>query len=552
MFGIIIKLALTVAAIYLTAEMFRYFNYWGLGLEIVSLFIVLFIALLWLVISYVLRYKKKIMLLAQAIIERIKSSKNWQSLSHKAQLKWPRLYQFFVNRTRTDRPTGWYLSLGVIIGSVFFFLFLGIIQDIWFRDPLYFADLRIISLLRAIISEKLNYFFVFCTNLANWQTVVAGLTLAAAYLFLTKNKNTVKYLIATTAGGFLISSIAKTIFHRARPIATNLIASPASYSLPSGHAVVAVCFYGFIAYLLFKKIKNKFFKITVITLALLITLFIGLSRIYLGVHYPSDVLAGWYLGFAVLAIGVTFAEIGNKFYAKKPAPSPEKKLLLAAFTILFLIFSVVSSGKIKIIQPVSALTETDLAGFSKTASLYSEDLFGQKMEPISFIVIGERQQIINLFTAAGWSEAEKPNLKNFLKLSSAIAKNTNYPAAPMTPSFYQSKTNGLGFEKATELNTARQRHHTRYWQTNYKIGGKDVWVATASFDQGVEIGPIVQLPVHKINPDIDAEREFIMDDFKKTDLLSNSKKINLVGETKGINAAGDKFTTDGQAYLIYL
>jgi undecaprenyl-diphosphatase len=547
----ILKIILAVAVVYVSIEMFRYFSYWGLGINILILLVALVVILWEIILSFILQYKAKIITLARAIIERIKSNKKWQAFNHKVQIKWPRLYRFFFNRTRVDRPTGWYLSLGIIISSVFFFFFLGIIQDIWFKDPLYFADLRIISLLHAITSEKLNYFFVFFTNLANWQTIIIGLTLAVAYLFLTKNKKVAKYLIATAAGGFLLSYIAKIIFHRPRPIATNLIASPASYSLPSGHALISVCFYGFIAYLLFKKLKNKFSKLAILILFLLLAILIGLSRTYLGVHYPSDVLAGWYLGFAILALGVTFAEIENKFYAKKPVPSPEKKLLLSAYAVLFLIFSVVSFGKIKIIQPANAFTETNLASFSKTTSLYSEDLFGQKMEPISFIVIGERQQIINLFTTAGWSEAEKPNFKNFLKLSSAIAKNTSYPAAPMTPSFYQSKANDLGFEKSTELNTARQRHHTRYWKTNYKINNAGVWVATASFDQGVELGPIIQLPVHKINPDIDAEREFIMNDLEKTGLIGSYQKIDLVGEIKGTNAAGDSFTTDGRAYLIY-
>ncbi len=552
MFKTIIKIILAVAVIYISVEMFRYFSYWGLGINILILFIALVIILWEIIFSFILRYKEKMITLARAIIERVKSNKKWRAFNHKVQIKWPRLYPFFINRIRNDQPTGWYLSFGIIISAVFFFLFLGIIQDLWFKDPLYFADLRIISLLHAITSEKLNYFFVFFTNLANWQTIIVGLILATAYFFLTKNKNVAQYLIAATAGGFLLSSLAKIIFHRPRPIAANLITSPTSYSLPSGHALISVCFYGFIAYLLFKKLKNKFSKLAILILFLLLALLIGLSRTYLGVHYPSDVLAGWYLGFAILALGVTFAEIQNKFYAKKPVPLPEKKLLLSAFTVLFLIFSVISFGKIKTIQPANAFTETNLADFSKTASLYSEDLFGQKMEPISFIVIGEKQQIINLFTTAGWSEAEQPNLKNFLKLSSAIAKNTTYPAAPMTPSFYQSKANDFGFEKSTELNTARQRHHTRYWETNYKINNAEVWVATASFDQGVELGPIIQLPVHKINPDIDTEREFIMNDLLKTDLIGSYQKIYLVGETKGTNAVGDKFTTDGQAYLIYL
>lgn len=552
MLGIILKIVLAAGAIYLSVEMFRYFSYWGLGIDIVILFIALLVILLWLAVSFVLQYKEKILLSARAVGKIIKSNRVWRAFIQWIQQRSPWLYRFVTNRLRKDIPNGLYLSLGVVIAAIFFFFFLSIVQDILFRDPIYYADLRIIYLLRAVTSANLSRFFVFFTNLAEPAVVIAGLVLAALYLAATKKNIAAKYLAATSLGGFLLFYLTKIIFQRPRPIAANLIAPPGSYSLPSGHAVMSLCFYGFLAYLIFRKLKNNFLKITTLILFLILALLIGLSRAYLGVHYPSDVLAGWYLGFTILTIGVTMMEIEKKFYATRPGAPAKNKPLLALCVISFLGFSAVSSSQIKIVEPVRAAVETDVTHFLETSSLYSEDLFGQKMEPISFIIVSDEQKIINAFTAAGWSEAEKPNLSNFLKLSSAIAKNASYPTAPMTPSFYESKTNDLGFEKLTDLNSARQRHHTRYWRTNYKINGQDVWVATASFDQGVEIGPILQLPVHRINPDIDTERDFIMNDLLKTGLVSDYQKINLVGETKGTNAAGDSFTTDGKTYLINL
>ncbi|MCI8519234.1 MAG: phosphatase PAP2 family protein [Clostridia bacterium] len=93
----------------------------------------------------------------------------------------------------------------------------------------------------------------------------------------------------------------KNIFQRPRPIEYRLI-EETGYSFPSGHSMASMAFYGFIIYLIYKNIKNKYIKwISIILLSILI-LAIGFSRIYLGVHYTSDVLGGFLLTIAYLMV----------------------------------------------------------------------------------------------------------------------------------------------------------------------------------------------------------------------------------------------------------
>lgn len=90
----------------------------------------------------------------------------------------------------------------------------------------------------------------------------------------------------------------KNIFTRERPDILRLI-NETSYSFPSGHAMINASLYSMLMLLIIKYIQNKFLKIFLSTVCIMLTLAIGFSRIYLGVHYAGDVLGGWLIGFAV-------------------------------------------------------------------------------------------------------------------------------------------------------------------------------------------------------------------------------------------------------------
>ena len=83
------------------------------------------------------------------------------------------------------------------------------------------------------------------------------------------------------------------------------------YSFPSGHAMVSFGFYGFLIYLAYKKINNKKIKYPLIISLALLILLIGISRIYLGVHYATDIIGGFIIGFIYLIVFIKY------FYNKK-------------------------------------------------------------------------------------------------------------------------------------------------------------------------------------------------------------------------------------------
>lgn len=109
----------------------------------------------------------------------------------------------------------------------------------------------------------------------------------------------------------IINYAIKQIIKRPRPIGINLI-KEGGYSFPSGHSATSMAFYGLLIYLVYKYVNNKLLKTIITVLLSLIILMIGTSRIYLGVHYASDVLAGFILGIIYLIIFINISFTNKK------------------------------------------------------------------------------------------------------------------------------------------------------------------------------------------------------------------------------------------------
>lgn len=121
-------------------------------------------------------------------------------------------------------------------------------------------------------------------------------------ILLVFKERTIGFLVAINLVlSFGLGQIVKLLFVRERPT-LNVLIDIGGYSFPSGHSTVSIAFYGFLIYLCYKKIDNKLLKWFLIILQILLVLVIGYSRIYLGAHFPSDVIAGYLLGLSFVII----------------------------------------------------------------------------------------------------------------------------------------------------------------------------------------------------------------------------------------------------------
>jgi len=129
---------------------------------------------------------------------------------------------------------------------------------------------------------------------------VLGLSIAAiiGFLLLQGLTRTALFVLAASAGGWALNSGLKLLFARARPDVVPHLRETMSLSFPSGHAMTSAAVYLTLGALLMRISARPVTKAYCMTVAILATVLIGLSRVYLGVHYPTDVFAGWLIGFA--------------------------------------------------------------------------------------------------------------------------------------------------------------------------------------------------------------------------------------------------------------
>jgi undecaprenyl-diphosphatase len=143
------------------------------------------------------------------------------------------------------------------------------------------------------------------TKFGNTMTIL----IVVIILMIILNKKEGIMLGISTVDTVLINQIIKYIIRRPRPSHLRLI-KQGGYSFPSGHAMISIAVYGFLIYIINKKIENKKLKIILTVLLTLLIILIGISRIYVGVHYPSDIIAGYSISLAILILNITLC---NKY-----------------------------------------------------------------------------------------------------------------------------------------------------------------------------------------------------------------------------------------------
>lgn len=187
------------------------------------------------------------------------------------------------------------LLAGLLLALGSLFLFAKLTEDLLFNELLAFDSIGTL-IIRSFSSDTVTSVMKFASDLGSTLFLALVGVGMMVYLGLFRKHfwDTMLVPLALFGGGVL-NTVLKYLFQRQRPILPHLV-EVTGFSFPSGHAMLSFIFYGLVAYLILLNTDNRLFKKFTVLLAVLIILAVGISRVYLGVHYPSDVLAGFAAG----------------------------------------------------------------------------------------------------------------------------------------------------------------------------------------------------------------------------------------------------------------
>jgi len=160
--------------------------------------------------------------------------------------------------------------------------------------------------LTGLIQVRVPYFieaFSLITVLGDWQVIAIGLAIAIVVFALVGKKKYILPLLISAGGSATVAYIGKLLVQRPRPDALPSIVEQ-GFAFPSAHAAIAIGFYGFIMFFLMRNISNWALKINVFFIGIFLIAAIGFSRVYLGVHYLTDVLGGYLAGVLWLLVAI--------------------------------------------------------------------------------------------------------------------------------------------------------------------------------------------------------------------------------------------------------
>lgn len=235
-------------------------------------------------------------------------------------LRWaaPRLRGFYT-------VLGAYLSVGLGVALLGVWAFATLAASVMRGATLRFDD-AVLLWMNAHASRTLTTAALEVTALGSTTVVWLVVLMASAFLWTSRHRYSVLLLWVAVMGGGALNLVLKDAFQRPRPALFEWRTSYAGHSsFPSGHAMTAMVLYWTLAYLIARLEAGTLLRRTTWAVAAVVVLLVGLSRVYLGVHYPSDVLAGFVIGFAWAMFCAAGIELIRYFRRRKPGVERQER-----------------------------------------------------------------------------------------------------------------------------------------------------------------------------------------------------------------------------------
>lgn len=230
--------------------------------------------------------------------------------------RFPRQFSFVQARLSREGLFGLYLTVGTVIVTGATWLFGGIAQDLIAGDPLILIDDLISEWFRWHPTPRFTTAMQWASGLGSVAAVGSLCALISCFFIWKRLWYWLLGLMLVVPGGMLLNVLLKNLFGRARPGWADPLTTLTDYSFPSGHTMMATITYGFVATCLILNIGAWTWRIFIAAMTVALVFLVALSRMYLGAHYLSDVLAAMAAGTAWLALCLTAVEILRRYRSR--------------------------------------------------------------------------------------------------------------------------------------------------------------------------------------------------------------------------------------------
>jgi len=486
--------------------------------------------------------------------------------------KFPRLYIFIFSRVKKDKFLGLPLTLLIFSCLIVVLSLFSFTKDFLASSSVISLDTNIENILVVFRDSFLVKLFLWITALGEAQIIISVVLIATALFWLWKKRFYIMSLWVAVAGSAASAYIAKMLINRARPGGDIPVYTENFYSFPSGHAALIITLCGFLTYCVWKNYETWKIRVNSFFISGAIILLVGFSRLYLGVHFLSDVIGGYLIGFLWLLVGVAISEwliaksrkrggadlveeIKNEIHTQNRYKILKFLTVVLILAEVFYVVSFVVNFK-PIFNSVSQTSERQIVIrdisdplFEKYIPKFPEDLTGDYQAPLNFMIVAQDDESFQKnFIDAGWIKSEPINLSSFIKMVISYFKNTEYRSSPVTPLFWHGHTNDFSFEKPISDGNFGARYEVRFWKTNIATeDGGFVYVGSTRLETRVEYA------IFRVaSSDLDIARDQLFKDMLSAKTISSYERKQFVDNSNGKYFEKGKYITDGKTYFIYL
>ncbi len=364
---------------------------------------------------------------------------------------------FFLRQEEEEMFLGFLVLLMVIAG----WGFLAVLHGVLALDPLVLADEAVYHFFQSLRTPWTDYFFVAVTECGDSFVNIAVAAAVLLVLLLSRCRRVAALWMVSFAGGLAGIELLKWVIQGPRPVA--LYHGISAYGFPSGHTTMSLVLYGFLAVLIARGLRRTA-RWWLFAAVVTISFMISLSRLYLGAHWMSDVLGGYFIGTSWVAL------LGIIYLKEEGEPVPRRWLVLVTVLVVTVIggWHISRQHRHDLVRYAVRHTVATMSieqwrsGGWRELPAWRIDLAGQQEQPLTFQWAGSCEDLSAYLMAHDWERPPSLNLKTMLGI---LAPGTPIQHIPVLPRLHDGRENSLSLVRLV----GDRRWVLRLWPSDIAI-----------------------------------------------------------------------------------